>query len=60
MSYQNRLSKLQQDISRISEEEYNTWKLTETRTVRELLDRIKARIRNSFNCEVLYEKEYKK
>jgi hypothetical protein len=59
MSYQNRLSKLSSTISRIQNEEYNVWKLMETRTVRELLDRIQCRIRNSFNCEVLHEEEYK-
>ena len=59
MSYQNRLSELSSTISRIQNEEYNAWKLLETRTVKELLDRIRCRINNSFNCEVLYEEEYK-
>lgn len=60
MSYQKRLLHLRSDIQRIQKEEYKKWQLMETRTVKELLDRIKGRIYNSFNCEVLYEEEYKK
>ncbi len=58
MGYQNRLSHLRQDISRITNEEYKRYVLNENMKVKELLDRIKGRIWNSFNIEVLYEKEY--
>ena len=59
MSYQNRLSHLCQNISRITDEEYKRYVLNENMKVRELLNRIKGRIWNSFNIEVLHEKEYK-
>ena len=60
MSYQKRLLKLQSSISRITKEEYNRYRLNENMKVKELLDRIKGRIYNSFNMEVLHEGEYKK
>ena len=60
MSYQNRLSHLQSEIRRITDEEYNRYRLNENMKVRELLNRVLGRVYNSFNIEVLYEKEYKK
>jgi len=60
MSYQKRLSHLRQNIRRITDEEYKRYVLNENMKVKELLNRILGRIWNSFNIEVLYEKEYKK
>lgn len=55
MTYKNRFYDLEKNISRIIEQEYKEWKVLEPRTVRELLDRIKCRVRNSFNCVILNE-----
>ena len=59
MSYQNRLLHLQSEIRRITNEEYDGYRLNENMKVRELLTRILGRVYNSFNIEVLHEEEYK-
>jgi len=59
MSYQKQLSILESDIRRIIHTEYDSWKLKESRTVKEMCDRIIGRIGSSFCTQVLHEKEYK-
>ncbi len=59
MGYQNRLSHIRSEINRIINEEYDRYNLNENMKVWELLCRIKGRIYNTFNIEILYEREYK-
>ena len=60
MGYQKRLSHLRKEIRRITDEEYKRYVFNENMKVKEVLNRILGRIWNSFNIEVLHEKEYKK
>jgi len=53
----SKLYNLESQVRHIVDQEYNSWKLMESRTVREVCDRIKSRISNSFNIRILNDED---
>lgn len=55
----SKLYNLESQVRQIIDQEYDSYELTGSRTVRELCDRIKSRVSNSFNIRLLNDERKK-